>query len=276
MLELLFYNFMGAALLTLLVFAVVRPKNVVLHVFIAILICGAFATFMSFYGPLGQWLGFRTDEVAVFYSIAYSTLPIFLYLAFLKYNKRRLEGEVVGRNFNGPSQELAGTGYRKPSNRAQRQLVNHTVFLSYRRADSQDVCGRIYEHLERELGQGVVFKDVDSLKLGVNFKDELTRTLEHCKVALIVMGPNWIGAGDDSEARITSERDYVRIEAEAVLRRDIPVIPVFVRGAQTVDVSRLPETLTELDERNGIQIRPDPDFKNDMSRLVSALQKILG
>ena len=152
----------------------------------------------------------------------------------------------------------------------------HKVFLSYRRADSQDVCGRIYEHLERELGQGVVFKDVDSLKLGVNFKDELARTLEHCKVALIVMGPNWIGAEDGSEARIASERDYVRIEAEAVLRRDIPVIPVFVRGAQTVDVSRLPDTLTELDERNGIQIRPDPDFKNDMNRLVSALQKILG
>ena len=90
------------------------------------------------------------------------------------------------------------------------------------------------------------------------------------------MGPNWVGAEDGSEARIASERDYVRIEAEAVLRRDIPVIPVFVRGAQTVDVSRLPDTLTELDERNGIQIRPDPDFKNDMSRLVSALQKILG
>ena len=68
----------------------------------------------------------------------------------------------------------------------------------------------------------------------------------------------------------------MRIEAEAVLRRDIPVIPVFVRGAQTVDASQLPDTLTELDERNGIQIRPDPDFKHDMTRLVSALKKILG
>ena len=42
-------------------------------------------------------------------------------------------------------------------------------------------------------------------------------------------------------------------------------------AAQTVDVSRLPDTLTELDERNGIQIRPDPDFKNDMTRQVTAL-----
>ena len=131
----------------------------------------------------------------------------------------------------------------------------------------QDVCGRIYEILSASSAT-VVFKDVDSLKLGVNFKDELIRTLENCEAALIVITELDRETESGGEARI--KRDYVRIEAESVLRRDIPVIPVFVRGVRAVEVEKLPETLAEFDERNCIQIRPDPDFKNDMSRLVAA------
>ena len=37
----------------------------------------------------------------------------------------------------------------------------------------------------------------------------------------------------------------------------------------------LPEGLNELAYRNGIQIRPDPDFHNDMTRLINSLEKHL-
>ena len=44
------------------------------------------------------------------------------------------------------------------------------VFLSYRRADSPDVTGRIYDRLIAELGREAVFKDVDDIPLGVDFR----------------------------------------------------------------------------------------------------------
>jgi hypothetical protein len=41
------------------------------------------------------------------------------------------------------------------------------------------------------------------------------------------------------------------------------------------DKADLPSTLQPLVYQNGLSIRPDPDFHNDMDRLISALEKYL-
>lgn len=45
------------------------------------------------------------------------------------------------------------------------------VFLSYRRSDSEDAVGRIYEHLTQRFGSSAVFKDVQSVHAGANFTE---------------------------------------------------------------------------------------------------------
>jgi hypothetical protein len=37
----------------------------------------------------------------------------------------------------------------------------------------------------------------------------------------------------------------------------------------------LPASLTKLPNQNGIQVRPDPDFRHDMEHLIKALEAIL-
>jgi hypothetical protein len=59
------------------------------------------------------------------------------------------------------------------------------------------------------------------------------------------------------------------------LKRAIPVIPLLVRGAQMPVEEDLPISLRALVYKNGIQVRPDPDFHNDMNRLISALNRII-
>jgi hypothetical protein len=49
----------------------------------------------------------------------------------------------------------------------------HRIFVSYRRSDSQDVTGRIYDRLLTEFGPGALFKDVDAIPLGADFKQHL-------------------------------------------------------------------------------------------------------
>jgi hypothetical protein len=39
------------------------------------------------------------------------------------------------------------------------------VFLSYRRADSTDIAGRLFDHLVQRIGKENVFKDVDSIRI---------------------------------------------------------------------------------------------------------------
>lgn len=74
---------------------------------------------------------------------------------------------------------------------------------------------------------------------------------------------------------MNNERDFVRVEIEAALQRDIPVVPVLVQGSQMPRESDLPPSLHSLSYRNGIAVRPDPDFHQDMDRLIKGIEEHL-
>lgn len=149
------------------------------------------------------------------------------------------------------------------------------IFLCYRRSDSADVAGRIYDRLVAQYGKQAVFKDVDSIPLGVDFRTAIAGTIERCNVFLAVIGPDWCDktkAGD----RLEDPRDHVRIEIEAALHREIPVIPILVRRATMPDEKDLPEKISALAYRNGISVRADPDFNHDVARLIAGVDEHLG
>ena len=154
---------------------------------------------------------------------------------------------------------------------------NANIFICYRRADSENVAGRIYDKLVQHYGKEPIFKDVDSIPLGVDFRTFLDEKVGQCQVLLVVIGNQWVTITDnDGNRRLDDFRDYVRIEIESALKRSIPVIPLLVRRAMMPTEENLPSEIKGLAFRNGIQIRPDPDFHNDMERLISALDVALG
>ena len=156
-------------------------------------------------------------------------------------------------------------------------LDTGNIFISYRRSDSADITGRIYDRLVDEFGRPVIFKDVDSIPLGTDFKEYLDRKVSDCNVLLAVIGDHWLEARDTSgNRRLDDPADFVRVEIESALEKGIPVIPIVVRGARMPLESELPLTLRRLVYMNGIQVRPDPDFHRDMDRLISALRNSIG
>jgi TIR domain-containing protein len=149
------------------------------------------------------------------------------------------------------------------------------IFVSYRRSDSQDVTGRIYDRLLTKFSRQQVFKDVDNIPLGVSFPLHLKQMLGKAGAVLIIIGPNWVTATDQQgRRRLDDPGDYVRIEVEAALSANIPVIPVLVSNASMPKASELPLSLQKLVERNGMPVRPDPDFNNDIERLFSGLEHL--
>src|SRR5437660_12337965 len=105
-----------------------------------------------------------------------------------------------------------------------------SVFISYRRADSEGYAGRIFDRLHQEFGEQV-FRDVDTIDGGTRFADEIDKQLGMCKVALVVIGPNWLDARDESgKRRLDDPQDWVRIEVATALSHNICVIPVTVGG----------------------------------------------
>lgn len=93
-----------------------------------------------------------------------------------------------------------------------------------------------------------------------------------CDVVLAIIGRQWLDANKE-QRRLNDVRDFVRIEIEAALKRDIPV--VLVQGATLPAPDDLPEVLQSLVYRNGIPVRPDPDFHKDMARLIKGIEGYL-
>ena len=148
------------------------------------------------------------------------------------------------------------------------------ILISYRREDSADVTGRIYDRLIQQFGQEAVFKDVDSIPFGVDFRIHLDAQVAKCEVFLAVIGRDWLKKrGGKGKSRLDDPGDFVRIEIESALKRQIPVIPVLVSGVSIPPAERLPASLQDLPYRNGIPVRPDPDFHRDMDRLIEYLKQ---
>ena len=98
------------------------------------------------------------------------------------------------------------------------------IFISYRRDDVAGDARGIRDALAAKFGKSNVFMDVDDLLAGQRFDRELAKALNDCEVLVAVIGRHWM------ELLRTKtdggERDYVREEIAAALRRAIAVIPV--------------------------------------------------
>jgi hypothetical protein len=118
----------------------------------------------------------------------------------------------------------------------------------------------------------VIFKDVDSIPYGTDFRSHVKEKLTQCQVCLVVIGKSWLNMSDkEGNKRLLQESDPVRIEIETVLSRDMLVIPILVDNAPMPDSVDLPSSIEKLSSINGIQVRPHPDFQADVQRLASAI-----
>lgn len=147
------------------------------------------------------------------------------------------------------------------------------IFISYRREDSADVAGRIFDHLERRFGRDRLFLDVDAIPYGDDFRRRIDEALNHTGVLLAIIGDRWLGPADQAGAsrRLDDPDDYVSIEISSALKRGIPVVPVLVGEAQMPGVAELPARLAELPYRNAAEVRSGRDFFFQINRLIDAI-----
>jgi formylglycine-generating enzyme required for sulfatase activity len=150
------------------------------------------------------------------------------------------------------------------------------IFISYRREDSPADSGRIYDRLWPKYGRENVFKDVDNIPLGADFRRILSDAVAQCDVMLVIIGRQWVSITDaQGQRRLDNPSDFVRIEVEAALARNIPVIPVLVQNAMMPQERELPISLAPLAYRNGMPVRSnDPFFHGDMDLLIHKLDAL--
>jgi TIR domain len=147
-----------------------------------------------------------------------------------------------------------------------------SIFLSYRREDTEGQAGRLYDDLVAVFGPDSVFMDVAAIQPGRDFRKSIDQSLNACGVFLSLIGRSWLTAKDTSgQRRLDDPADFVRIETGAALKRDIPVIPVLVQGASTPKPDQLPDDLKELAFRNAVELT-HARWDSDIEVLIKALR----
>lgn len=148
------------------------------------------------------------------------------------------------------------------------------VFISYRREEAAYPAGWLYDRLANRYG-GQVFKDVDSIQLGDDFVEVITRAVGSCDVLLALIGDQWLTITDeDGRRRLDDPDDFVRLEIEAALARNVRVIPILVDGAELPPADELPPSLAGLVRRQALELSP-ARFDFDTGRLLKVLDQTL-
>ncbi|MEM7793195.1 MAG: SUMF1/EgtB/PvdO family nonheme iron enzyme [Cyanobacteria bacterium P01_C01_bin.118] len=115
-----------------------------------------------------------------------------------------------------------------------------SIFISYRREDSQAFTRKLYDCLAAELGPENVFRDLDSMTAGLPWRDLIANGLHSCQLLIAVIGPKWLNASRDGQRRLDNPQDWVRLEIEYAFDQGIPVIPVLIAPTSIPSAQSLP------------------------------------
>ena len=149
------------------------------------------------------------------------------------------------------------------------------IAISYRRDDSAGIIGRIFDRLVAHYGGESVFRDIDNIPLGVDFREHINTVLAQTDVTLVVVGKRWFGPQPRRRRRIDDPADPVRVEVETALRNRMPVVPVLVEDAAMPNVDQLPDSLKKFVYRNGLEVDSGRDFDQHIERLIRNMEPIL-
>jgi hypothetical protein len=154
--------------------------------------------------------------------------------------------------------------------------VAGNIFISYRRDDTRADARSIYQRLQKTFGAKKLFMDVDTIERGRDFRSVIDAYLANSAAMLVLIGRNWLGTSPNADARrINDPSDFVSVEISTALRRDIPVIPVLVDGAQMPQSQDLPDEIKPLAFRQAARISHE-NFSTDIERLERDLMVITG
>lgn len=143
------------------------------------------------------------------------------------------------------------------------------LFISYRRADTQNTARALKEFLDGTPRVREVFLDFDTIPPGKDFIDAINTAIRKSDAAIVLIGEQWAGRLADGTRRIDAPDDFVRLEVASLLTGQKKVIPVLIDRAVMPPESQLPEDLKALSRLNALTLRTS-HFKDDTVSVLNA------
>ena len=171
--------------------------------------------------------------------------------------------------------ELNPCGSLRNGPKYRRGCAMSKISISYRWQDSSPMARLICDRLSTRYGSDSVFMDVEKIQPGEDFRKHIAEALQECDVLIVIVGKKWLGQRKSGHTTINDESDWVRIEVETALERNIKIIPVLINRANMPRADQLPESLREFVYRSALRIDAGADFDDHMDRLIESIDHTL-
>jgi hypothetical protein len=150
--------------------------------------------------------------------------------------------------------------------------MTEKIFLNYRRADSEAWADRLFERLVKRFSRSHVFMDIDgNIPVGLPWAEWLDRHVAGCDLMLVLIGRTWVANFQERG----DEPDYVRLEIESALARQIPVVPVLLGDTPLPSAAELPESMRALPGLEAARLQRlsfDADAEALLRKVVHSIQ----
>lgn len=155
------------------------------------------------------------------------------------------------------------------------RLPRDSIFLSYRRRDSNVLAFMIAKRLQARFGPSCVFFDHESINPGAGWRSRIDGALRRSRVVIAVIGPHW---GEELRDRMKPGdrpgEDWVRHELETALQRGLPVVSLLVDDAQMPPRDEFGPGLAALPEHQSFRLRTGPELERDLDALIAASPRL--
>lgn len=113
------------------------------------------------------------------------------------------------------------------------------------------------------------------MKVELDFVEQIQNAVQSCDVLIAVIGKNWVNMQDEEgHRRLDNPNDFVRVEIQEALERNIPVVPLLVGGAGMPKARDLPDPIAKLTRRHAMKMS-DERFRADATRLIEQIQEYM-
>ena len=151
-----------------------------------------------------------------------------------------------------------------------------SVFLSYRRNDAGQLTNHIYDTLCKDYGETTIFLDINTMDLGLPFRQELSRIVSSCAVLVAVVGKDWLAIDRSTgRSRLMDRYDPIRLELLTAIENSVPIILVFTEDAPSLDANNIPDCLHFILNAEKIILEAGEDIDVFLETVSSQCQQYL-
>jgi hypothetical protein len=131
------------------------------------------------------------------------------------------------------------------------------IFISYRRADSEWITGRLRSDLAEHFGTKRVFMDLAHIAPSQSWPDVIASAVRASRVGVVVIGKRWFEDGASGRPRLLDGNDTLRQEVLGLLEDTTrTIVVVLTPEAPPPHLWELPTELGRLSKIQAVTISP--------------------